>query len=115
MSLPVSERVANGVAWLDTAYPTWVYGVSIQDLDMADECRCVLGQVFEQPREGSLFPDGFSYVMNYAMPADAEPDVWAVSHGFDCNGERDDFEALQAEWTQVIEARRVARTQPALV
>ncbi len=105
MTITIPERVANGVAWLDERIPTWHARVTLEDLDMADSCRCVLGLVFsDRVQDG----DGFGFVMSCEMPALASPDEWAVDHGFDCDGTLSDWAHLHEEWSTVIESRRLA-------
>lgn len=109
----VEVRVARGAALLDAEVPGWWERVRVLRLDMGSTCRCVLGQVFDG--EGA---DGF-----YAGSRRLRPFVpnWApVALGFDTSSIDDDgedvsedayeadYRALQAEWTRVIESRRVA-------
>ena len=38
-------RVREGAKFLDEKIPDWYRQVVVEELDMADECRCVLGQL----------------------------------------------------------------------
>lgn len=40
-----TSPAAYGAAYLDEHRPGWAMGISLVDLDMADECRCVGGQL----------------------------------------------------------------------
>lgn len=39
------ERVHDGASYLDTKIPDWHDQIDVTSLDMADECKCVLGQL----------------------------------------------------------------------
>jgi hypothetical protein len=121
--LTIEQRVANGVAWLDEHLPNWPQMIELTELDMADDCRCVIGQTFgdygqaltDDPHDDDRPHDRTE--LTYAE---------AVSLGFDSPSRvswqrlgppfrdhpsrtiRSEFEALQAEWTRVITARREA-------
>lgn len=40
------NRIRAGAAWLDEHKPGWRDHVVINDLDLSNTCRCVLGQIF---------------------------------------------------------------------
>lgn len=88
----VAERVAAGVAWLDQRQPDWWELINLPRLDMWHSCKCVLGQLYGD---------------YYAVPIELDR---SVAMGFDAQDRRPDgdFEALQEEWTRVIEERREA-------
>jgi hypothetical protein len=41
-----AERVARGAALLDREYPGWHQRIDLSVLDLANSCRCILGQVY---------------------------------------------------------------------
>jgi hypothetical protein len=98
---PVPDRVQAGVDLLDREVPGWVGYVDLDSLDVTDECRCVLGQVF-----GGGARDGYSEGLD-------ELDIVgrASVYGFcaaDNAGGYDDERRLTAAWRNRIEARQVA-------
>ena len=42
----VEDRVACGMAFLDTRMPGWHKDVRVGDLDISTSCGCVIGQLF---------------------------------------------------------------------
>jgi hypothetical protein len=101
----LTERVAAGAAWLDEHLPGWPQRISLTDLDMADDCGCVLGQILGRYDE--------IFVSNDVLPPLDE--VEAVRFGFDVTSRFGDpalwageFAALQREWRRLIESRRTA-------
>jgi hypothetical protein len=110
--LTIEQRVANGAAWLDERIPNWADRISLLDFDMREDCNCVIGQVV----------GNYSYIIDgLDVPPDhVVTETEAAELGFDAHArvDRDDrldsgdlecqpeFEALQAEWTKVISARR---------
>lgn len=41
-----AARARRGAKWLDTQLPAWWQAVNINRLDIFDDCRCVLGQLY---------------------------------------------------------------------
>lgn len=44
--MTAAERVARGAALLDKRMPGWAARIDLSVLDLANECRCVLGQLW---------------------------------------------------------------------
>lgn len=93
----IRQRVSSGVAWLDEHVADWWRPgwVKLTTLDMARPCRCVLGQLYGD---------------YYDAPITLEQ---ATDLGFDATDDAPlgeslatEWDALAAEWTQVIEVRR---------
>jgi hypothetical protein len=53
MKLTIQKRVDNGVKLLNTNKPGWLKKVDIETLDIADDTKCVLGQVFASRKNSS--------------------------------------------------------------
>lgn len=108
MSTPsIAERVAAGVAWLDSNEPGWFRQIHVAGLDMSTCRRCVMGQIHGDYEDS---------------PMDGDDDL-AISLGFLSHIERDgpadlrdseraemdaEYDALTAEWRRVIQERRQA-------
>lgn len=91
----VAERVARGVALLDEKVPGWHDRIDLSRLDMWDEARCILGQ---------LFDDFFDGAAELELQ---EEDTY--TSGFDRRPELTDpvnYTHLHAEWIRVITDRR---------
>lgn len=43
--MSIEERVARGAAWLDETLPGWERRIDLAQLNLANACRCVLGQI----------------------------------------------------------------------
>lgn len=110
----IVNRVERGVSWLDAHVPDWIDKVEVIELQMADPCRCILGQVFGD--EADPEPYGYSgFDIGLDKAYETDPDGldesatgWAVDHGFDADIDWE-YSALAEEWSGVIEARRKAK------
>lgn len=125
MTATISERVAAGAKWLDAHVPTWAKEIDVKRLNLADSCRCVLGQLVHGV-PGDVY--SFSTYLDVARSSPRQPthDLTdgqaerlgivrpmtyreAVSRGFHL-GEYDEhgseWRDLTAEWRRVIEERR---------
>lgn len=91
----VEARVARGVALLDGQWPDWPEHVDLRTFDITSPCRCVVGQLF-----GRYVPE------RLGISVFADSDYGFEVYEGDVRG--DSYDALQAEWTRVIESRRVA-------
>jgi hypothetical protein len=96
MSYSTESRVARGVSWLDYFVPEWRSKVSVSELDMHSSAKCVMGQVFDNPRipspaaplrGGEFVALGFHHVESHPGSYDYLEGGW---------------EALQDEWTRVL-------------
>ncbi len=118
-------RVARGTRWLDKNKPGWWRRVKVRELDMGDECRCVLGQAFERGAREAIESSGYTYVLWELSPpsvASGGDDTaavydWATRLGFDRLRANDDYytdeehvrrdwDDLADEWRRVIRERR---------
>lgn len=98
----IPDRVAAGAEHLDREAPGWWQDIDLEDLDLASDCRCILGQVIGE----------YTAALDELKVCDGE------GLGFDAvMGDYDDpiaevrrrdaeYAALTAEWKRVIEARR---------
>lgn len=92
----VSERVLNGVTFLDETVPDWREKIEPISLNVADGNNCVLGQVFGNFGDGLIF-----------LKKDAN---WAADHGMYAYGHNDgvsclkEYQRLTEEWRIVLSA-----------
>jgi hypothetical protein len=102
--------VARGVQYLDYNLPGWRQRVNADDLDMAMECECILGQLFGDrhtelaPLVPSSFPREHSY--SYALLALSMQQSEAVKLGFDCvhrSGDGCEYALLNELWREELQ------------
>lgn len=98
----IPQRVAAGAARLDREWPGWWKRIDLEQLNVGDDCACILGQL-----EGD-------YLAALTTLGEHEPHL----SGFDVESvdytnavaelKRLDaeYDALTAEWKRVIAARR---------
>jgi hypothetical protein len=72
--LEADTRVQRGAQWLDTNMPGWERVLKLPELDLADGCACVLGQL-----EGD-FTCSLDRIRRFRPSFIKER--WAVAHGF---------------------------------
>lgn len=106
-------RVAKGAAHLDGLFPQWHDHIKVNEFDLGDACRCVLGQLdgnfHEAVRNREIIARPWYRSAAFAFDA-------AIAMGFDApdaalTTERNaDFALLQDAWIEVIEARRFPDT-----
>lgn len=73
--------VAAGAAWLDENEPGWEGRIDLADLDLANSCRCVLGQVM--PEGDYLDALARLFRLSWGDEGTAgRADAWAVVRGF---------------------------------
>lgn len=123
-------EICEGVRFLDTEYPQWFNEIDPANLDLESGMDCVLGQLNEANLIGQRVGPGYSYgygqAINAIFPDDSTDDEmgwndddrshnrWAENRGFfvldaDRFGYQYDeeaYEALTAEWVEVIEAKQ---------
>jgi hypothetical protein len=91
--------VARGAALLDEKMPGWETRIDLTQLNLADSCRCVLGQLFER---GDM-TSGFLYGMRELGW------ISGIEHGFDRNSDSlnpgPSYEALDEAWIALIKQR----------
>jgi hypothetical protein len=91
----ISEEVRAGVELLDVRMPGWFRRVNVPDI--ADSMQCVLGQ---------LFAGGYIHglnALNINTPAEYGFNAWGDEP------DRNEYEALTAQWAYVITERQTAR------
>ena len=115
--LTTEERVAQGVALLDTVRPGWIDEIDLDYLDMSEPGYCVLGQVFGEYTGTIVDLSGIIGTGDDYVESAHARDVWAVAHGFEIpfNGTQRSYDRLEAVWRGIIEdrlAERVSRGAP---
>jgi hypothetical protein len=96
----LAGRVEAGAAWLDAVYPEWWTHIDLDELDLADSCRCVCGQLF-----GRLGADGggFGFILE-ARDKAGLPIEWTGLHGF-VTGTDAAYRRLDELWIDAVKAR----------
>lgn len=92
----ISERVARGVALLDSVEPGWFHRINVDALDVSQYDRCVLGQLY---RDYSFGIKALGIL----------PREQAAEHGFQVEYIARaplEYQALTQEWRRVIEILR---------
>lgn len=110
----VTRRVARGFAHQDQLAPGWwredaEHPIDVDRLDLADACRCVLGQRYDGHPDANPDEDGrtpYDVGLRDLFPdlSDRGRVRAAIRHGY--TGRAGDFAALTAEWRRGILARR---------
>ena len=91
----LSRKVADSAAELDRLRPGWAREINVEILDIASECKCVLGQLFGGERYS--FSNGFDW---FNLATDRQgPILWG---GFFTNWNNDLMNEL---WAKEIEDR----------
>lgn len=96
----ISERVQRGAEWLDTERPGWVDRINLDIFDMAEGCKCVIGQLSPHDFDTAIHKVwmGLTYSTAYDLGFFAGPScVYAV-----------EYLDVTAEWRRVITERRAA-------
>jgi hypothetical protein len=100
----VAARVARGAALLDRQIPGWERRIDLETLHLQSPCLCVLGQLHPgQEFANTAYSCGLDRL--------ALTTTQGYYHGFDAgcpsvDAEDGDYDALTAEWHQVITERR---------
>ena len=104
MNLTITERVTNGMAYLDATYPDHVDRVDMDYLDVGSGIRCPLAQA-----QGHSYENGISEaIVSGATCGEHERD-WSDAHGFTWLASREyatEADALNAEWERQYRARK---------
>lgn len=101
-----AERVAAGAAWLDANHPGWVDKIDLGELNLRHSCSCILGQQFGDYWDAPLLGNDPADIGKFEARAEA------LGFNIDLeDGTNSDYEPLEAEWRQLI----VARRHPAMV
>ena len=75
MDLHIKERVARGVAALDTHRPDWWQHINLDRLDICSYCNCVMSQL------AVTLSGGGWYAWETILPGSDSVDM-AMTHGF---------------------------------
>lgn len=105
MNLTITERVTNGMAYLDERYPDHVDRVDIARLDVGSSLACPLGQA-----DGESYEKG---ILDAVVELDDERE-WSRDHGFSwIRGDNFliDIVRLTNEWKRQYQARRNATSE----
>lgn len=104
----VRERVLKGAAWLDFYDPKWATHIRVNDLDLMDDCTCVLGQYATKVNAKSFWSFICDESIEVAAPFQCTF-AEARAMGFDVhdvtNPSMAEYEALKYEWTIQIKER----------
>lgn len=93
--------VAAGAALLDERIPQWWQRIDVGQLDLADSCRCVLGQLYPV-----MLPAELSYDRG-RVALDLTPET-AQQMGFNIGDDTEDepsFADLDEAWLRVVKQR----------
>lgn len=90
----LTRKVAVAAAELDYLRPGWAKEINVEILDIASDCKCILGQLFADS-DGHPFSNGFDWFSQNAR----EQMLWG---GFFTNWNNDLMNAL---WAGAIEDR----------
>ncbi len=110
---PIEARVARGASHLDAHLPGWERRIDLATLDLADSCRCVLGQLYGGRKELAHSVDIMAPCSPYGHGSICIPyelgihsDDFAVDHGFEANtASYPEYRALDEAWIALIKAR----------
>lgn len=119
MQLDHTERdcVTRGAALLDKVRPGWHHEIKVGTLDLADSCRCVLGQIYGCYHVGmdTVFAE-LDDIVNHERHAHAKRaksdhygfSVYATAPCLDGPIPRAAWDLLTAAWREEITTRRLA-------
>lgn len=102
------RRAQKGLAWLresGSVHGLDVDQVDIDQLDIRNTCRCVLGQLNQ---DGGYSHQVYSLSKAGALPQDEAE--WLHEHGFEADAHAT-YEELTAAWRKVLKADRAAQSQ----
>ena len=112
--------VAAGAEWLDANEPGWEGRVDLAKLDLANACRCVLGQVMPEHDYAETMGRLHEAVRKYGLESvpGGLAHQWAVERGFNAPEElvgrytRDfsAFRILDELWIAVVKERHDSGT-----
>lgn len=115
------EAVVNGVAWLDTYVPNWWNLIDVKELNLANDCKCVLGQlgggtsfrmdggIYRSPYELACKEYRYTFLRDTALKdAPAIPNPYTLGFDYAFGVDDTDYELLTRLWTEVITDRREA-------
>lgn len=91
----ISERVAQGVAWLDENAPDWLSRIDLAELQLGSCCDCVIGQTFG------------CYASDHPLDYDKAAGLGFNTARYGGAGS-EDLAHLNEEWRRVITERRAA-------
>lgn len=82
MSNPYTENIKRGAALLDKERPGWRDEINLATLDLADDCYCVLGQIFGRYSSGLFAIWGIERRIHCSEWAGSSDLQTVVDHGF---------------------------------
>ncbi len=97
--------VLRGAAFLDEHTAGWDDRVSLEELDMADPCHCILGQVYSE-YNGALERLGLAYSASQWLGLEATDDAFAA--GVSSGDMRRHYAILDGCWYSLIQDRQAA-------
>lgn len=111
------EAVARGAAWMDEKCPDWASEINLEELDLTNGYRCILGQTATclAGKTRSIY-DGYARVVRRLGVNSQGP--WVVQHGFQVpwlnlnltsEEETVAYEMLTIAWKELIRERLAAR------
>lgn len=124
VSATLDERIDAGVAWLDANVPDWLDRIDLDRLDLADTCKCVLGQTFAHIAQWDSYADepgqdvpGYDLIVECIQPDEGVVMSMAVpylsedpaDYGFSIAQADESFDALTAAWRTRITTLRSER------
>lgn len=107
----LQERVQRGAEWLDKQYPNWWAAlITINGLNMHDECLCILGQLW------GFYGMGELELVNSVDNDGLGTHEVASKYGFEVDKLRwledlEIYEDLDKAWIEVIKQRQGAVVQ----
>lgn len=99
MTYDFSDKIRNGIKFLDQDKPGWEHEIDLDKLELSDCVSCVLGQTF-----GNYY-NVLDRIVNCGWPQQNE---WAAERGFYTHGS--EWRELTDQWVTAIEKHRVRET-----
>lgn len=100
----LDQRVARGIEWLDANAPEgWQARINLHKFNMADPCRCVLGQVF-----GDYWDAMENMVGRPRAWSEVDPGSWEIERGFNLENQTNedtedhDWDDLERAWVRAL-------------
>lgn len=103
-------NVAKGTALLDDKVPGWYAKIDVRRLQLDDNCRCIIGQLFPERRVGMNYEGivhGFSRGAE-SLLGERYAVEKQIEHGFELDRPGDE-EPLKELWVGEINKRKEAR------
>lgn len=97
-----SEKIQDGVKWLDENYPNWRDKVDPDTLNIGSDCGCILGQVNKKYTD-TLKQHGLSHRQACELGFNVPDDI--IDEYFDNDMEDDidlEYKILTKKWIEVL-------------